>query len=356
MPNSQIPLTRTQDIQVDDAELRQQFQELFNAGQFQQAISLLNDSQYQDQLDSKKYVAKIINQITAGIVYLESLYDTNVTVFLSTLAQQYNVLISNFRNRGAFSSSNTYVPYNFVTYDGAVYMCIQSAPQGTLPTNQTYWLYLGLQGPQGLPGVDVTMQFDYAPDVQYHKNDLVVIGNTIYVALQDNINSNPQESTDDWMVFIAFNPGGINVGTVPPASAQNNTIWFQTQVDPLTYIGTEPIIGIFKRYVLQYGIWEEMYPETVFEWIDDTEDYVPDYVEVELTILTTDWSNLQFTYSNSVIQDNSVVTILPVSTINDQQYKDYSKMKVSVGANNSLVFIIDEAPTTNIPIRINIII
>lgn len=355
MPNpNTLSWTHYQDIQVDDIELRQQFENLMKAGQYSQALTLL--STYGDELNGKAYVADTINKIATGILDLESRYNTSVTIYLSNLSLVYSNLINNFRKRGNWISSQQYAPYNFVVYNQELYMCFQAPPIGTEPTNTSYWVMFNIRGASGEPGVNVNMKYDWVSTSTYSPNDLVVYNTNIWVALKSNTGVTPGStgSEDTWLLFLKVEPGRIYVGITPPELPGNNAVWFQTPVDPLTQTSTDPIIGQFKRYVETEGIWEEMYPNTLFGWIDNTDVYFPMLFYTELTIPSTAWANDEYTYTYSLLAENSSVKILPNTSMSEEQYEQYSELGISINGQN----IVLNLPTKkfqnvlDIPIRI----
>ena len=263
MPNpNTLPSYHYQDIQIPDVSLQQQLQQYWATGQYSEALSLLSTNA--TQLQGKAFIADLINILSSGVLDLETRYNTAVPVFLSNLAAQYSTLISNFISQGTFSASVQYTPFNFVVYNSEVYMCISQPPIGTLPTDTTYWLYLGLRGEQGAPGIDVNMRYTWNNTNTYNPNDLVVYGTNIYVALVQNTGVTPGSDSNTWGIFIATAPGQINVGTAAPSKYVQNTVWFQTQVDPLTQTTNTPLVGQFYRYNTDISDWEEMYPNVLF--------------------------------------------------------------------------------------------
>lgn len=353
MPNpNTIPWLHYQDIQIPDSTLQQQLQQYWASGNYSDALTLLTNNA--TQLQGKAFIASAINTITSGISMLENKYYQGVTVFLANLTSQYNTLINNFINKKSWFSTVQYVPYNFVVYQSKIYMCFSQPPIGTLPTNTTYWLYLDLQGAQGVPGVDVNMRYDWNATDTYNPNDLVVYGSTIYVALQTNTGVTPGTDPSIWLVFLVAAPGQIYVGTAAPQYPQQDVIWFQTQVDPLAQTTTTPIIGLFNRYNEGSASWEPMYPNTVFTWIDGTANYAPSLVVENVTIQPTDWSSQQYTYGYAGLTANSFVKVLPVSTFSDEQYALYNTLTISISGTDIVLTTTQTTPTVALPIRIEI--
>lgn len=341
-PNT-IPWLHYQDVQISDVAVRQQFNQYMMNGQYSEAISLLNNNE--EQLQGKAFVADTIVKITNGIIDLQDRFNNGVNLFLSNLASQYMTMIDNLKNMETWNASVQYYPYNFVIYQNEIYMTIDTPPLATLPTNTTYWLYLNIRGEQGAPGTDVIMRYNWNDFRTYQLNDLVVYNNNIYVALRENTNVVPGTSADDWLVFISITAGGINVGVNPPSEAVFNTVWFKTDIDPLTATGTNGVIGQLYFYN-QLNEWEELYPETIFTWIVDRDEYAPIIKTEQVTISASDWifSNdvYTYTYTNSSILANSRVEIYIQNPV---IFYDFLNMEINIG---NLVFTSGLEPTDDL--------
>lgn len=324
-PNT-IPWLHYQDIQIPDVTLRTQFRQYMQTGQYAEALVLLNNNDA--QLQGKAYVANTINTITNGILELEGYYNTGVTLYLSNLATQYLTMVDNLKKAGTWLSTNQYVPYNFVVYLNDIYMCFEEPPIGTSPTNTQYWLYLGLRGEQGAPGVDVVMKYNWNNTSTYVPNDLVVYEGDIYVALTNNINKIPKSSQTDWLLFLKINRGQIYVGITAPVNPNNNAIWFKTQTDPTQSTTTNPILGQFMRYIGAAAVWEEMYPNVLFTWIVDEGNYAPSMFIDNVIILQTEWNNNQWTYVYNKLTEQSIVHILPSNGLTSAQISMYNNLSI----------------------------
>lgn len=345
-PNT-IPWLHYQDIQISDVAIRQQFNQYMINGQYSEALSLLNNNE--EQLRGKAFVADTIVKITSGIIDLQDRFNNGVNFFLSNLASQYMTMIDNLKNMGVWNVNTQYYPYNFVIYQDEVYMTISTPPVATLPTDTVYWLHLNIRGEQGVPGTDVVMRYNWNDFRTFQPNDLVVYNNNIYVALRENINVVPGTSADDWLLFISVTTGGINVGVNPPSEPVFNTVWFKTDVDPLTTTGITSTVGQFYFYN-QLNEWEELYPETIFTWIVDKEDYAPLMKTEQITINTNDWifsNNLYtYTYTNPLILANSYIEIY-----SQNQVLFYNFLNVQINTGN-LILTTAMEPTNSLDIII----
>lgn len=350
MPNpNTLEWLHYQDIQIPDVVLRQQFRQYMETGQYAEALAILSNNG--NQLKGKAYIADTINKIISGVVNLQERYNTGVTVYLSDLAIQYNVLIDNLRKRGNWQSNIQYTPYNFVVYDENIYMCFQKPPLGTLPTDTTYWLFLGLRGSVGVPGTNVSMRYDWNAGTPYELNDLVVYNGNIYCAKNANTNVVPTD-LNTWVLFLATSEGKINVGVNPPEKPVRDMVWFQTQSDPDSATTANPIIGTFKRYNRDTGQWDDMYPNVLFTWIDGAGSYAPIKRNNNMTIAVADWQNNEWTYTNPAITANSVIEVWP-NNLSAVQYTLYNNLSIVVNT-GSLTLTSSTTPTVELPITITI--
>ena len=353
-PNKNIPYTYYQDIQTPDADLQSQLRNYFKTGQYQAAINLLN--QNQAQLNTKAYVASVINQLTYGISYLETAFNNGVPVFLSNLTTDLNNLIGQFINRSQYNPSTQYKQFNFVVSNNDVYMALSDPPVGTAPTVEQYWLHLGLRGEQGSPGVDVTMKYDWVNTATYQPNDLVVYNGNIYVALQQNTNSPPGQNQDNWLLFVNIPRGQIYVSNTEPQGPYNDMIWFKTAVDPMTAQANVGLVGTFNRYIASTQTWDEMYPNVLYTWIVDRALYRKQQVELDITIASSQWTGdpATWTYTYAGLDDDSVVNILPASGLNETQAEIYNNLDISI-ADTTITLTCIITPTADLNIRMVII-
>lgn len=320
-----------QDIQIPDVSIRNSFKSFMSNGQYSQALDLLQ--QNLPQLEGKAYLAELLNRLSTNIGVLQDNYFVEVEEYLSGLLSNYNTLIDNFIAKGAWNSQVEYTTYNFVVYNNSIYMCIQNPPVGTEPTNTTYWLFLGLQGEEGTPGVNVNLRYNWSSALNYQINDVVVYDGNFYCATAPNINSVPTDLTS-WVLFLNVGEGKINVGVNPPDEPSSNMIWFQTDSDPSQ--ATEPVLGQFKKYDEATNTWDNLYPNILFRWIEGFENYAKRITSDYITIRTTDWQGAQWVYKNPLITDNSVVEIWG-NNLTQSQYFLYNRLNISVTEGQAII-------------------
>nr|DAF79450.1 MAG TPA: hypothetical protein [Caudoviricetes sp.] len=347
-PNTLFSWMKYQDIQLSDVALRSQFEADMSVGNYAQALQLLSNNQA--QFHGKSWIGDSVNTIITGILTIENLYGNGVINYLSDLTISLQSLIDNYRNMETYDSSKEYKEMNFVSYNEDMYMALQEIPVGTLPTDNSYWLYIGLKGEQGASGVNVRQQYDYSSAKTYQVNDIVVYQNQIYVALKTNIGIAPTDETN-WLLYQKVIKGNIFVGVeAPTENLVEGKVWFKTKLDPYTYVDNSSIVGTFMVYH-ENGNWEEMYPNTVFNLIDMEQYSVKGY-DYFVTINQTDWSNQTVEISKPQFTENSIVNILPESTMTEAQWKQYNFLESVVVSNGKIIITASHSITENLPIKI----
>lgn len=350
MPNNNfLSFYHYQDIQIQDASIKQQYVNYFKNGQYTEALNLLNNNA--TQLEGKAFISNLLNIIFSGVFELENQYNESVPLFLSNLYTQYSLLINNFTNKNIWKDNENYIPYNFVIYNNDIYMCIKNSSAGTLPTDENYWLFLGMRGDEGTPGINVNMRYQWDYLTSYNINDIVVYGSNIYVALSQNVGVMPGSDDNIWEVFLITNPRQIYIGTTSPKYPIQNTLWFKTSVDPLVQTTDSPLIGQFYRYNTSINDWEEMYPNIFFKWLDGFDNYAPTATYIDLNIQPSQWINGTYTYQYPFITNNSIVNILPGKEIDINQYLIYNSLNLFINETN-IILTTNMSPTTNVPLII----
>lgn len=347
-PNTLFSWMKYQDIQLSDVALRSQFEADMSVGNYAQALQVLSNNQA--QFRGKSWIGDSVNTIISGILTVENLYGNGVINYLSDLTISLQSLIDNYRNMETYDSSKEYKEMNFVSYNEDIYMALQEIPVGTLPTDNSYWLYVGLRGEQGASGVNVRQQYDYSSGKAYNINDLVVYQGQIYVALKSNTGVLPTNS-DTWLLYQRVVKDSIYVSNVAPTeNLVNGKIWFKTQSDPYTHFSDTPIIGTFMMY--QNGAWEEMYPDTIFDWVEDKDQYREVGFDFQVVIQVSDWNNLSVNINNSHITTDSIVNIMPQSDMDNIQRIEYNKLKSISVTNGKITIIANMQIMQNLPIKI----
>ncbi|HAU87637.1 MAG TPA: hypothetical protein DCW90_19740 [Lachnospiraceae bacterium] len=349
-PNTLFSWLKYQDIQIPDVTVRSQFESYMSTGNYSQALRVLSNNQA--QLQGKAWIGETINTIVTGIIAVENLYGNNVIKFMSDLLESLQSLVDNYRSMGTWIVGNEYKEMNFVVYDNEMYMALQDIPANTPITDTDYWLYVGLRGEQGASGVNVRQQYEYSSTKSYQINDIVVYQGQLYVAIKNSTGVVPTNG-NSWLLYQRIVKATIYVSnTAPTDNLVEGKVWFKTQENPYTTTKTA-LIGTFMEYHVD-GTWEEMYPDTLFDWAVDKGGYCTHGYSYSVTILSNDWNNLSWTFSNANIADDSVVNIFPNRTMTNAQWKQYNNLDTVSVSNGKIVITSIKMITENLPIQIQV--
>ncbi|MEI6296294.1 MAG: hypothetical protein WCO84_01435 [bacterium] len=221
-PNSLI-INKQKDLQATYSPIRAEFIQKFANADYVGALNLLSSL----GLDNQIFLAETLNLVSASILYLETFYDTQVTTVLANELIRFNSIIDKFRKIGVYSGSVQYYVNNFVSYNNEIYLCKVQPSIGTLPTNITYWEYLGLRGVQGTNAINCRLMYDWNLTTNYLIRDIVSFENTMYVAKTNNVNKNPKVNTSDWEVFFTITKRKIETSATIPVGIITGDIWYK---------------------------------------------------------------------------------------------------------------------------------
>ena len=217
-------MARVQDIQISDASLKAQYISYFLEGNYSEMLNLIANN---PQLDSKAFVANVMNDVATILSTLQNNYKINVPDYLAVLTTEFDTRVGQFKDFDEWDSSVEYSLYNFVDYNGDIYMYINdTASVGNAPGNTTYWLLIGLRGAQGAPGVGLNLRYDWSSVAEYNPLDLVFYGDSSWVAVYTNTNQPPSANSQYWFRFAEHKPVGIESSTTQPIQTYVGQIWF----------------------------------------------------------------------------------------------------------------------------------
>ena len=192
-------IRRLQDVQIGDVDLIGTYRDTFDNIDIETAQELI------DTNTLKSYVlqSEWMNDVKGRIEDLEEYKVTECDDVFVDKTEEFQFHIDEFEYINEYSSSTEYYENNFVLYNDEIYFCIKDS-LNNLPTNTTYWLKIGLMGEKGEYSLGVVYKGDWHDLTQYYKYDLVLFSGDIYVAKQNNINSQPT-SNSDWFLLSNSN-------------------------------------------------------------------------------------------------------------------------------------------------------
>lgn len=225
-PNT-IPYRRYQEIQVSDTSIADSFKQSWDTSNYATALTILTSNA--QQLSGKTLNAEAVAKIANGLVTVQSRYDIATRQFLTSGLDHFQMVVDSIRNLQTYSPTMVYVLFNFVWYDNDLYMALGDVPVGNLPTDTTYWLKFDLKGEQGSANIQGVLKHGWSGTTDYVKNDIVVYGNVVYMALQNTRGDTPSTSPNYWAVLYKDVRQGIEVVDELPNSPVKWSIWFLKQ-------------------------------------------------------------------------------------------------------------------------------
>lgn len=217
-----------QDLHLSDTQLYALFRQYYTQGNYQGALNVLSQN---PQLDLKAIIADNLNDLSERIHGLENVYYVEVEDYLTTLLNDTQAKINNLSNQNQFDATKEYEVMNFVYYNDEVYFCIQKPPVGTLPTDTTYWLHLGLFGEKGIGGMsNLVFVGEWDSLNEYNANEVVFLDNTFYWALQNTQGQapDPSGSTAYWGIMFSVPIQKVVVASFDPSTQlATNDFWWQ---------------------------------------------------------------------------------------------------------------------------------
>ena len=262
-------MNRFQDIKISDKPLISNYITYFLNGDYANAFNILNNA----QLDKKTFIDETLNIISNLLYNLENYYFSNVPEYFPVLTNKLQLIIDNYIDMGEWNPSTTYQIYNYVIYNDYYYLYInEDTPAANiLPTNTSYWKFMGFKGDKGAQGLGVNLRYNWQSTANYLKYDIVYYNNILWVATEDNTNIEPTDTyetesvtllfdsyfdssypysgiinsdsidangildttnlslaiTPSWEKFLGFNNASIYIDDQQPLSTYEGLIWFQ---------------------------------------------------------------------------------------------------------------------------------
>lgn len=202
-------MKRFQNLHLSDRPLFTQYRTLFKTD-IPAAQEILEDS----QLQTKLFRAQEFNDTTGRINNIEQYYYQNIPMKLYNLQEQMTIDAQNIKYVGEYKSDEVYYRGNITSLDSQLYYCKDVNNNGVAPnihSNETPWVYLGLRGDQGYPGLGITLKGVYDSNVLYNEKDVVSYNNQLWIATQSFMGNPPGENSIYWSSFLNQEMRRINM-------------------------------------------------------------------------------------------------------------------------------------------------
>ena len=223
-------------IVATDGPLIVQYQQAMEAGNTTLANQILAQI---PQGTQKIITANSLNTLSQAMLAVERFYKTDIEPYVQNLQQSWLTTINQFSYKGVWSSGTTYVANNLVSYTTSgldlVFIALSDVPTGTVPTNQTYWRLLTIQGQTGSSGTGLSYRQEWDNSTSYSTNDAVTYDGALYMALQPSQNREPSSNPSYWQIVMNLEATVYPIQDIEPTNLQVDGLWFNTSNNPTKY-------------------------------------------------------------------------------------------------------------------------
>lgn len=229
-------------IVASDGPLIAQYQAAMEAGNQTQANQILAQI---PQGTQKIITATSLNDLTAAILAVERFYKDNIADYIETQQQSWLTVIQQFSYEGVWQNGTSYVVNNMVSYTvsglNLIYIATSTPPVGTSPTNTQYWRVLTIQGQPGSSGDGLSYRQEWNSSTTYSTNDAVTYDGAVWMALQSSQNRLPDSSPQYWRLVMNLETVAYPIQDTVPTNLQVDGLWFNTSDNPTDYVYLAPL-------------------------------------------------------------------------------------------------------------------
>lgn len=229
-------------IVASDGPLIAQYQAAMEAGNQTQANQILAQI---PQGTQKIITATSLNDLTAAILAVERFYKDNIADYIETQQQSWLTTIQQFSYKGVWQNGTSYVVNNMVSYTvsglNLIYIATSTPPVGTVPTNTQYWRVLTIQGQPGASGDGLSYRQEWNNSTTYNTNDAVTYDGAVWMALQSSQNRLPDSSPQYWRLVMNLETVAYPIQDTVPTNLQVDGLWFNTSDNPTDYVYLAPL-------------------------------------------------------------------------------------------------------------------
>ena len=229
-PNQIDNISLFLDINSSDGSLIKEFETYMANNDFLNASIVLNKI---ENVDQKIITATRMNQLRDCIIALEQFYGSDIESYISNKQNQWQSVVDQFKFIGTYSSSYQYKVNNIVSFqlNGEYLLYIRTYGDGISnkpPTDTNYWRVLTVKGERGISTDNsTTFYFDWISSQTYSVNSIVSRNNKWWIALKQNINSEPVEGSLDWQLVMSSMQAIYPIQSSQPLSQNVGELWFE---------------------------------------------------------------------------------------------------------------------------------
>ena len=148
------------------------------------------------------YVNDLVQQ--GANSYACQIQNTSGTFATDLSAGKWAIFVSGLRQRGAWTTATSYLPYDIVVYGGNTYSCVTTNTSNVFATDLAAGLWAIFNG-------GIRWRGDWLPTTQYLLNDVVLNVDSSYIATQDFVsgtNFSVEFAAGKWQFFAQ---GGASI-------------------------------------------------------------------------------------------------------------------------------------------------
>ena len=236
-PSNIDTFTTWLNIVASDGVLIQQYQDAIQAGNTTLANQILTQI---PQVTQKIITATDLNKLSQAMLAIERFYLTDIEPYIETQQQSWLTAIQQFSYKGVWQNGTSYVVNNMVSYTvsglNLIYIATSTPPVGTAPTNTQYWRVLTIQGQPGSSGDGLSYRQEWNSSTTYSTNDAATYDGAVWMALQSSQNRLPDSSPQYWRLIMNLETVAYPIQDTVPTNLQVDGLWFNTSDNPTQYI------------------------------------------------------------------------------------------------------------------------
>lgn len=241
-PSNIDTFTTWLNIVASDGVLIQQYQAAMQAGNTTLANQILTQI---PQATQKIITATDLNKLSQAMLAVERFYLTDIEPYIETQQQSWLTAIQQFSYKGVWQNGTSYVVNNMVSYTvsglNLIYIATSTSPVGTVPTNTQYWRVLTIQGQPGPSGDGLSYRQEWNSSTTYSTNDAVTYDGAVWMALQSSQNRLPDSSPQYWRLVMNLETVAYPIQDTVPTNLQVDGLWFNTSNNPTDYVYLAPL-------------------------------------------------------------------------------------------------------------------
>lgn len=242
-PNSLDVFAQMLNITATDGKIVQQYMDAMNAGDQALANQIIATLPSATQ---KIINADGLNKITQAMLAVERFYYTDIEPYIDDLQADWLDVINQFYYAGTWATGSAYEKNNIVSYDvgGVIFLymaTVDNVPVGAIPTNTNYWRQLTIQGIQGVSGVGLSYRQEWNAIDTFYVEDAVTYDGALWQCLEENAGVQPGTDSTKWKRIMSLAATTYPIQDTEPTAQDPGELWFNTSNNVTEYIHVEPL-------------------------------------------------------------------------------------------------------------------